>query len=252
MKIPKKLVKPYKQTINIINGFLEWLVFCILDTGREPKFQNNHLLYILLNDYAESLVAVPMLIEQGIHNPVIRESRFILEMSIKMAIQQNKYKLSIEKKLEAFKKELSSPSISLMKRVHLYLLNDELHEQFFEETGKLFGYSSKFVHLTHAQVSKRVSLIQAGRSIGKESAKDLENLNSFLERIYACAIVFMMHSVPNYVVGDWLVKEDGSTIDWYFVASKYISSIDHIFDYKHERQECLEEVIEKRRMRIKF
>ena len=106
--------------------------------------------------------------------------------------------------------------------------------------------------LTSEQISSRIFFIEAGRSIGNESAEDLANINSFLERIYAVSIIFMMHGVPDYVTGDWLVESDGSSNSWYFSASKFIASIDQQFDYKHERKSKLDEIKEKREMNTRF
>lgn len=253
MELPKELAGPYNQTIKIIDGFMKCLGFCVMDTGRNPDFVNSHLLYILSDDYLEALVAVPMMVKQGIHRPAIRDSRFILEMSIKMAyIQQNEDELPIEDKLEIFKKELSSPSISLMKKIDFFHFDDDIRTKFLVETGRVFGYSSKYVHLSPEQISSRISLIESGRSIGKESAEDLMELNSFLEKIYASSIIFIMHSVPSYITGDWLVESDGSSNDWYFSSSQFIAAVDQKFDYKHERQSQLDEIIKKRNNKIKF
>ena len=62
----------------------------------------------------------------------------------------------------------------------------------------------------------------------------------------------MMHSIPEYISGDWLVESNGKTIDWIFTKSKYIADIDSFFDYKHERKNQLKEITEKRAERIKY
>jgi len=224
-----------------------------MDTRRDPEYVNSHLLYVLADDYLESLVAVPMLLKQGIHRPAIRDSRFLLEMSIKLAyIQQNEYKLPISTKIDHFKKELSSPGISVMRSINLDLLKKEMHPEFFEESGRLFGYSSKYIHLTPDQISERIALIESGRSAGNEAPEDLWQINSLLERIYAVTIIFMMHSVPIYISGDWLVETNGDTNNWYFTASQFIAAIDETFDYKHERQSKLDEIRDTRKKRIRF
>jgi hypothetical protein len=253
MDLPGNLIEPFKQTTEIINGFLQWISFCAMDTGRDPEYVKNHLLYVLVDDYLESLVAAPLLIKEGIHRTVIRDARFLLEMSIKMAyIQQSEYRLPIETKISSFNKELSSPSISIMKKIKLGLIKEELMPDFYEETGRLFGYSSKYIHLTPEQIKSRILLIEAGRSLGKEDACDLWKLNSFLERIYAVSIVYIMHSVPCYISGDWLVESNGETTNWYFLASKFIAAIDEHFDYKHERQSRLDEIKKIRKQKIRF
>lgn len=253
MKIPEILQEEYKRTVEIFDSYIKWMLFCVQDTGRDPNYFNNHLLSVLAQDYLETLWSTPILIKEGIHRPIIREARFLLEMSIKMTyIQQKDYNLSISEKLNKYKKTLQSPGISIMRDINLNLLDESLHTTFLKDSGRLYGYSSNYIHLTNDQISKRMKLLNNGRSMGRESDIDLKELNDFLEKIYSISIVYIMHCIPQHVPGDWLVEGDGRTIDWYFVKSKYISAIDELFDYKHERQEKIEKIKEKREKNIAF
>jgi hypothetical protein len=108
------------------------------------------------------------------------------------------------------------------------------------------------VHLTPAQIRERIAAVDAGRSIGNETASDVEDLNSLVSRGLAVSLTLLFHSVPNYVAGDWLVEPDGSTTRWHFQASRFLAGIDSYFDYKHERQDRLAEIQDTRHSVIKF
>jgi len=250
MAIPKQLEKEFQRTILMYNSYLKWITFCFLNTSRDSKFKDNHIFSVISQDYIETLTSTPILIEEGILRPTIRESRFVLEMSIKMAfIQQKLYNADIEEKIKRYEKILNSPSISIMKQVNLHMLTENLHDNFYEECGKLYGFSSNFVHLTSLQIEDRINILSDGFWLGQETEIMLKELNNYLERIYAVSIVFIMHSVPTYVTGDWIVENDGNSIDWYYLRSKYIAEIDSFFDYKHERQDKLD-LIKNRRLSL--
>jgi hypothetical protein len=85
-------------------------------------------------------------------------------------------------------------------------------------------------------------MVDQGRTSGNESAEDVEILNKLIARGLACSLIFLLHSVPDYVAGDLLVQSDGSSLNWFFAGSNFIAHMDEQFDYKQERQARLEEV----------
>jgi hypothetical protein len=108
------------------------------------------------------------------------------------------------------------------------------------------------VHLSPHQIEERIAAVEAGRTAGKESAEDITDLNDLVSRGLACALVLLLHSVPEYVSGDWLVEPDGTTTNWYFMESKFFAGMDSHFDYKHERQEHLDTVRTTRQSIVRF
>ena len=221
------LEQEYKRTQDIFNGFMKWIMFYKMDEGRNPNFYKNHLFSVLNQDYIESIFATPILVKEGILNPTIRESRYILEMSIKIAfIQQKDYSLSIEEKLEKYKKKINTSKISHFKELNLSMLKNESQKNFLEDCGRFYGQSSDYIHLTTKQFDSRKKAVDNGLHIGFETLEMLTELNDFLEKIYSLSIVLMMHSIPEYISGDWLVESNGKTIDWIFTKSKYIAEID--------------------------
>lgn len=241
--VPIEIEKEFKRTNEIILGFISWLDFCIKDTSRDVNFCENHLLSFLNQDVLETLMGVLLHVKEGIHTPAIRESRYLLELSIKLAyIQQKNYSMPIDEKIKTFNKIIKSTSISPMKDIDFTLLSQDKAREFLSDVGRLYGDSSRFVHVTPESIKYRRNRLDNERILGKESEQDLGELNDLLQRMYAASIVFISHSLPQYVIGDWHVDSSGELICWYYIKSKYIAEIDSTLDYKHERQHILEKV----------
>lgn len=247
-------IKPHvQQAESICRSFLFGLQFAVMDTARDPGYIDNHLLSYTAQDYLQSTIAMPLLIQEGIHNVCRRELRFILVMSIKLcSVQQQQYSSDVSMKLNTLKLTLDSTNISMQKQLDLHLLPAAERPAFYQEVGRLYSETSRYVHLSQAQILERVAMVDQGRTSGNESAEDVEILNKLIARGLACSLIFLLHSVPDYVAGDLLVQSDGSSLNWFFAGSNFIAHMDEQFDYKQERQARLEEVKHKRWAVVSF
>ena len=160
--------------------------------------------------------------------------------------------MAIDEKLSTFNNLIKSPSISPMRDIELHYLGADSAKSFLVDVGRLYGESSNFVHVTPESINYRRNRLSNDRILGRESASDLKQLNDILQKMYAASIIFISHSIPQYVVGDWHVDSGGELINWYYLKSKYISEIDSTLDYKHERKEILARVNAERHARIAF
>jgi hypothetical protein len=252
-KLPADHAAALRQTDLIVRSFLTGLSFVVQDTGRDPKFLGNHLLSYLAEDILQSAIAVIALTAEGLLNVAKRELRFLIEASIKICfVQRESYGSSVEEKLEAFQKVLSSQRISIKENLRLDLLPDTLRAQFADEVGRLYGLTSAYVHLTPQQILERIAAADAGVTPGRERPADVDALNEIAERAMAVSLVLLFHSVPDWVAGDWFVDGDGSSTRWHFQGSRFIAAIDGHFDYKHERKERLDEIRRLRHHRVRF
>lgn len=116
----------------------------------------------------------------------------------------------------------------------------------------MYGYLSNYTHSTTYQITERLNRVQIGRSIGYEGISELRDLNDSIEHVFSYVLVFIFHSVAQYVVGDYLVETNGDAINWYFNQLKYINIIDGEFDYKFERQNKLKELKRRRKEYTRF
>lgn len=225
--IPKELESEFSRTNEMIMAFIEWMCFCIRDTARDVNFHDNHLLSFLNQDILETLMGVLVHVKEGIHTPAIRESRYLLELSIKLAyIQQKNYSMPIDEKLKVFNKFIKLTNITPMKEIDFKYLEKESADIFLSDVGRLYGESSRFVHVTPESIKYRRDRLGSDRILGKESKEDLKELNDLLQKMYAASIVFISHSIPQYVVGDWHVDSNGELKNWYYMKSRYIAEID--------------------------
>lgn len=252
-----QLTEPHRaaldETLQICADYLRALRFATGDTWRDPTYHDNHLLSYLAQDFIESALAIPLLAQQGIQNVALREARFILEAHIKLCyVQQQDYRSNIQSKLDSFERVLDSSSISIKKDIELHLIPEQSRASIQEETGRLYGATSNYVHLTRSQIDERIGRTDAGHTAGYESVADILRLNNVLARVFAASLVFLFHSVPPYVPADWFVESDGSTIGWYFAKSHFMGLLDESFDYKHERQGRLPEIRAARAAAIVF
>ncbi len=237
----------------IVHDYLSAIRFIIGDSARDPSFGSTHLLSYLSQDLIESAISLVLLAESGSLSVPKRELRFIIESSIKLCyVQQKSYSSSVNDKLIQFDKELSSSKISMKRDLKLWMLASSDQEQFDEELGRLYGETSTFVHLTPSQILQRIAAVDAGRTVGFENAGDIDVLNKLISRGFAASLVLLFHSVGQYVAGDFLVDSDGSTIDSYFLGSRFMAAIDESFDYKAERKAKLALVQRARTTRITF
>lgn len=182
-----------------------------------------------------------------------RELRFIIESSIKLCyVQQKNYRSRIDDKLKQFDKELSSSSICIKRDLNLWMLAGPIPDDFDEELGRLYGKTSTYVHLTPTQIMQSIEAVDAGRTIGLESRAEVEEFNTLISRGFAASLVLLFHCVGEYVAGEFLVDSDGSTMDSYFLGSRFVAGMDAYFDYKAERQVRLSDIQAARTTRVRF
>lgn len=248
-----RTVVPEAEVRQIVDSYLLGINFVFSDSSRDAKFWDNHLLSYLAQDFMESAVSIFHLVRIGTVSVARREIRFIIESSVKVCyVQQKNYNSSIKDKLAEFNKELSSSKISIKDALVLDMLPKELHDDFDGEVGRLYGRTSEYVHLTPQQIQERIT---ARDAIGVEQTPRPMGFGAFsdlLSRGLASSLVFLFHSVPTHVTGDFIVPSDGGLIDWYFTGSRFIAGIDSYFDYKCERQKILDEIRAARAKKIRF
>lgn len=251
--LPPDLAKAIRETEFIARSYLAGLSFIVQDTGRDPAYLPNHLLSFLSQDILQSAISIPTLIREGLLNVARRELRFLIEASVKItAVQQGSYVSTIQEKLDAYDSELSSPSISIKKSIVLGLLPEPDRAAFQEEVGRLYGQTSNYVHLSPIQILGSIAAVESGVTAGKERPSDVDALNRLMERAMAASLVLLLHSVPEWVAGDWLVESDGASVEWHFLQSRFVAGMDGSFDYKAERQCRLADVQERRAAGIRF
>jgi hypothetical protein len=238
----------------ICNSFLEAVLFCNLNYFRDRINSEVNFFIRVSDDFIQSLIAIKMLSKEGIHNQCRRELRYLLELAVKSClVSQRNSSLDYQTQITAFEKLLKEDSISIIRDINLHLITDtQLRGDFNTEIKKLYGMLCTYIHVSPHQLVEKIQLAHSGRYIGFEGVAELRQLNDELERTLAYVMVLLFHSIPEWVVGDFLVEDDGSTKEFHFNQSRYIIDIDRKFDYKAERQSKLSQLNLERERKIKF
>ncbi|WP_354681955.1 hypothetical protein [Cupriavidus necator] len=131
-ELPPDLTAEIRETDRISRSYLQGLWFIVQDTARDPSYFSNHLLSFFSQDLLQSAVSIASLTTNGLLNVAKRELRFLIEVSVKIAVaQQGLYVSTIAEKLSAFDKDFRSPSIGIKRSINLYLLLALLHKSGF-------------------------------------------------------------------------------------------------------------------------
>jgi hypothetical protein len=256
-KLNKELEsKEYKnawvQFQTMKNCLLHCTLFSYYDTIRDGISDKTNFFLRMVDDISQSTISIETLAKEGITNTCKRELRYLIELALKATIiTKSSTKTDINEQIEEYKDLLNSSNINPINRLKLDFFNEQDEKEFKTEVKKTYGLLCNYTHASAEQITERVKNASNGKSIGFEGVEELRSLNELVEKVFSQVIVFVFNSVPQYVVGDYLVESNGDINNWYFKKSKYISLIDETFDYKHERQNKLEKLTLERQQNVK-
>lgn len=232
-----------ERNLDILNSFLHVMVFIQLNCSRSDRLKNKLFCLCIIDDLIQSLVAIKSLSAESIRNPCRRELRYMIESTIKAClISQKNSDKSIEEQILEYRQVIKSTNVSMIKEIEFYFFPDSQKEQFIEKTLRLYGKLCAYVHSTPHQMQERIELDKKGRYIGYEGADELCELNNELGDALLSILVLFFHTIPRWCVGDYLVEPNGYTVSSYYCKYRFFAIIDEAFDYKHERQDKLQEI----------
>lgn len=256
--INKELESPeykaeYDKFLFISDSFLQCLLFIYMNCTRSDQLRNKLFFLNVIHDIVQSIFAINILAAEGIRNTCRRELRYLIELAIKACcISQKQSEKSVEEQLTEYKKELKSTNISMIDEINLYFLSEISKTTYLQEIKRMYGEMCSYVHSSPKQIQERLDMANKGRTFGLEGTEELRELNIEIGKVYSYILILLFHSIPQWCVGDYLVERDGETVATYFLKSKYFTEIDEKFNYKHERQDKLKEINDKRKASIEF
>lgn len=229
------------------------LWWCAGNFSRDSENSPKNFAIHVFDDIGEVCSGVQHLVGEGLRNPCRRELRYLLEVGLKACLVVEKNTdLTPAEQLVKFQNSLESSSINMINSLDLHYFDENLRAEFLVEFKRLYGDLSKYVHLSSAQLQETLELQHAGIWRGHLDADQQAELNSILERGYALTLALFLHSLPKWVVGDLMMSSVNGEEGWHYMKSKYIAAIDRNFDYKHERQADLANLIKLREKKISF
>lgn len=241
----------FKRLKHITQSFFDTIIFSIFNYSRGPSDWKNNFILRVSDEFIEGLESIEKMMGNGFRNQCRRELRFLIEVAIKAAfITQTNTEEDFEKQLVTYRKLLKNPGINSINRIDFpFMKDEEIVKEFRIEVKRMYGDLCNYVHLTPEQLTEKILLSKDGKPFDKLSQVEIGILTSELSKTFSYICVLFFNSMPQYVVGDFF--EPGLP-DYYFNKSKYIAEIDKEFDYKHERQSKLEQLVEIRNERIEF
>lgn len=241
----------YDRHLEILNSFLRALMFINLNCSRSESLKNKLFCLSVIDDMLQSLVAIKCLSAEGVRNTCRRELRYLIELAIKAClISQQLSEKTSEEQIEQFRDILRSTNISMIKSINFHLFDETQKEQFVTTTTRMYGELCRYVHSTPYQMEERVRLGTIGRHIGFEGIDELRELNDEIGSALSSVLILLFHAIPQWCVGDYIVERNGNTVDTYYSKYGFFAAIDKQFDYKHERQDKLEEIQTIRNLRM--
>lgn len=187
------------------------------------------------DDFDQSVLAVSFLHEQGIHNPIKRELRYLIESAVKYVyIDQHNPTASLSDKVLLINQ--LAPSIDIRKDIKLEAFHAEDSQHFVNELYDAYRQCCAYVHVSPRQVEERLRQRERGGALGYETTNELRKLNRLIFRVYDIALTLYFHGYSLSLSSDLFVNCFDNLPDWLFHKGKYVSVFSSYFDYKTERR----------------
>ncbi|WP_419678479.1 hypothetical protein ACN2EN_05635 [Aliarcobacter lanthieri] len=220
---------------DITSDFIHTLNSISLYSTRVGKIYDDFLTIKAIDDILQSVIAILSLVENGIHNTIKRELRYLIEMMTKYVIVDYiKMGEKITIKTQYLKDSIPNSSIDIIDQ-YTPLLSVEKNDDFKTEVKDFFYKACAYVHPSKKQIDEQVKNYERGNTIGFESSKMLADMNKLIFRAYDMILVMLFHGFGDSMSGDLFIQLLDDNKKWKFHKSKYVKEYSKNFDYKHER-----------------
>lgn len=216
----------YQQELKYIRDisadYIETLKAIFFYSTRGGDIFNNFLCIRAIDDLIQSAIAILSLVENGIHNTVKRELRYLIEMITKYVIVDY-YKMgaSFDVKTEYLRDEIPNSSIDIVNEYLTPFLVDT-REQFHSEIKDFFYKACAYVHPSKKQIDEQVRNYEQGNTIGFESSKMFNDINKLVFRAYDMILTMVFHSFGYSMSKDLFEQIFNNNPKWKFHKGKYI------------------------------
>jgi hypothetical protein len=175
-----------------------------------------------IDDVIQSAIGIKVMVDNGIHNTVRRELRYLIEMTAKYVlvdyVQMGK---SLEAKTEYLRDQVHNSSIEIVDD-YSTPFSGELQRQFRSEMKDLFYKACAYVHPSKTQIDEQIQNYKRGNTIGFESATMLTNITKIIFRAYDMILVMIFHSFGRSMTKDLFEQLFDDNLKWKFHKGKYV------------------------------
>jgi len=192
---------------------------------RAKDMYDNFLTIRAIDDLLQSVVQIQFMIENGIHNPVRRELRYLIEMMTKyLTVDYEKMGESITVKTQYLADNIPRSSIDVIDRCSLPFTATK-NEELRGEVTDLFKKACAYVHPSKKQVDEQLKNYDKGAYIGFETVKMIVDLNKVTFRVYDILLVMLFHGFGPSMTKDLFESSFNDQKGWKFHKGKYTKEL---------------------------
>lgn len=236
-----------------IRDLIQTIRLCEIAASRWQEFPEKYLLPRHFDDIVEAALTAQLAIENGALNPARRELRYMLEVAVNIAYVDEKCaKESFEERIKNYRsKSVNKANVEQVFDLPLRLLGRN-KESFALSVRDAWVRASNYVHLTKRRIDEKLQLRELGISLGFETIDMLKEVVAEVHEACSIVVVLTFETIGPSFTGDVLVESLDEQDNWAFHASGYVAMVDSHFDYKHERKDKIENVVQRRNRRIRY
>ena len=191
-----------------------------------------------VDDLLESVVAIPLLVDQGIFNSARRELRYVLEALVKFVYidQQLPGDTPLKERLALLgdHKKVPRSSVEPVDWLALRLVSEP--GEFRSAVKQAFASLSGYVHPSRPQVEERLRRAARGEFSGFDGPKVVEAFTGLVSQTLDLAVVLVFEGVGPAFSGDLYVQLFDDYPGWKFHRTRFAPQVASQFDYKLERR----------------
>lgn len=186
---------------------------------------HNSLFESQIDMLLESLVHIMMAYKNGSINPVYRELRYLIEVSIKYnyidLILPDK---SIESKIKNYDTFVSRSRIDEIEKIDFSRLSSKKSKEFIDEIKGEYSKLCAFVHPSIDQIEEYRRRCKKGNQIGFESGKDISKLVGHITKVCEMILVIYFSNCAPGILSDVkkILKKENNKISKRKYLSEYI------------------------------
>jgi hypothetical protein len=216
----------YRQEIKYINDitldFVNTLRMISVYSTRGGEIYKKFLCIRASDDIIQSAIAIDMLIQNGIHNTVKSELRYLIEMVSKYVIvDYAKMGETLEVKTQYLKEEIPSSSIEVIEGYSTPFI-EPVASIFRSDIKDFFYKACAYVHPSKKQIEEQLSNFERGNTIGFESAKMITDVNKTVFRAYDMILTMIFHGFGYSMSKDLFEQLYNDDSKWKYHKGKYV------------------------------
>jgi hypothetical protein len=220
-----------KYIVDITKDFVDTVRSISLYSTRGGEIYENFLCIKASDDLIQSAIAIQMLANNGIHNSIKRELRYLIEMITKYVIvDYDKMGESLDIKIKYLKENIPNASIETIEN-YSTPFPEPFSTIFRNEVKDFFYKSCAYIHPSKKQLDEQLNNYKKGNSIGFESAQMFTDLNKLIFRAYDMILTMCFHSFGHSMSKDLFEQIFNENTKWKFHRGKYIREFKNTLFY---------------------